>query len=230
MIIELQGGLGNQLFQFAYGRTYCPANETLYFSTRLLATGNPPRKLQVDAFVPIRLAPEGLEDARFSGYWQNEKYFYPGIRKDFAIPLGPIPMSVMKAASRIRSFKESAFVGVRRVDYLWPERADYHGVLPLDYYREALSLLPDGKVFIFSDDPEWCHKNMVGEVLDVTTPDEKPWDIWLMSLCTHAIIANSTFHWWGAWLGADVKGTVIAPKKWLANEPWDIVPERWTKL
>jgi hypothetical protein len=236
MIIELQGGLGNQLFQFAYGRSYCPANETLYFDTNRLAAGNPPRKLQVDAFVPIRLAPKDAPDYRLSGYWQNEKYFYPGIRKDFAIPLGPIPMPVMKAASHIRSFKESAFVGVRRGDYLWPERADYHGVLPIDYYREALSLLPDGKVFIFSDDPEWCHKNMVGEVIDVTSEEEKPWDIWLMSLCTHAIIANSTFHWWGAWLGPDVRGTVIAPKNWFkqpvfeGDKPWDIVPERWTKL
>jgi hypothetical protein len=232
MIIELQGGLGNQMFQYAYGRAYCPADEWLYFDTNRLASGNPPRKLQVDAYVQIPLAPKTLTGhSRLAGYWQNEKYFYPRIRKDFAIPLGPIPMPVMKAASHIRSFKESAFIGVRRGDYLWPERAGYHGVLPLDYYREAISVLPDGaNLFVFSDDPAWCRENMRGEVIDVTSENEKAWDIWLMSLCTHAIIANSTFHWWGAWLGPDLKGKVIAPKKWLVNDPWDIVPERWTKL
>jgi len=58
-------------------------------------------------------------------------------------------------------------------------------------------------------------------------------DLCLMSLCSGAIIANSSFSWWGAWLQND-RGKVIAPnpKKWFGTsmthlDTSDVVPERW---
>jgi hypothetical protein len=84
------------------------------------------------------------------------------------------------------------------------------------------------KVYIFSDDPEWCREHFPYEVVTVNGEDEKHWDIWLMSMCKYAIIANSSFHWWGAWLSGHDR--VIAPRNWLASQDYDIVPERWMTL
>ena len=54
-----------------------------------------------------------------------------------------------------------------------------------------------------------------------------------MSLCDHAIIPNSTFGWWGAWLGDEKPDRiVIAPEKWFAVglNYSDVIPDRWLKL
>jgi hypothetical protein len=56
-----------------------------------------------------------------------------------------------------------------------------------------------------------------------------------MSLCTDAIIANSSFSWWGAWLIDNPEKKVIAPKKWFGKQydhyhMDDLIPETWTVL
>jgi hypothetical protein len=120
----------------------------------------------------------------------------------------------------------------------------------MDYYREAAALVaarvPDPVFFVFSDDPEWCEVNfklpyhtIAPRNLDRTVGrhlGRDDADLYLMRLCTHAIIANSSYSWWGAWLGADMNGgIVIAPKSWFGpaynnDDARDIVPARWTRL
>jgi hypothetical protein len=65
-------------------------------------------------------------------------------------------------------------------------------------------------------------------------PGRENEDLWLMSLCRHAVVANSSFSWWGAWLGYWAAGrTVVAPAVWMGPmarlDTGDIVPERWLK-
>ena len=40
-----------------------------------------------------------------------------------------------------------------------------------------------------------------------------------MTLCSHHIIANSSFSWWGAWLSGSKH--VIAPSKWFGESMSD---------
>jgi len=223
MVVKLQGGTGNQMFQYAYGITESiRRKEDLFLDTELLDTGNPKREYELGAYVDARFKNDPEAE---NGYWQNEKFFdAPLIRDIFARPRGPMPDEVRTVARKIKD--GCCFVGVRRADYLWPERINFHGVMPVSYYDTALYRLGPKQTICFSDDPKWTWDNL-GMRSIRTTP---AWDIWLMSLCTHAIIANSTFHWWGAYIGADITGKVYAPKKWFVNEESDIVPSRWITL
>lgn len=183
------------------------------------------------------------------GYWQCEKYFF-GLRDELRerlLPREPLPaglftteMAILDAGGR------AVFAHVRRTDYV---ANPYHVVLPMDYYLEAAALVagkvPNPVFFIFSDDPEWCEANfkLPYPTTIVRNPDltegrhlgREDADLYLMRLCGHAIIANSSYSWWGAWLGADIKGgMVIAPKVWFGPafeaDPRDIVPGRWIRL
>jgi hypothetical protein len=59
--------------------------------------------------------------------------------------------------------------------------------------------------------------------------------MFLMSRTTHHIIANSSYSWWGAWLGEKEDTVIIAPKSWFgqhldAHHDQDLKPERWIKV
>ena len=234
MSVKLQGGQGNQLFQVAYGLSKgCRTFDISSFDNDSL------RHYEMDQWdLDIELVhdPEAEQ-----GYFQDEKYFDKELVYNlFRLPKGQPSDECLKMANRIQSAKDSCLIGVRRADYLWPERIHYHGVMSLEYYLDAIRVLPkksDHEFFVFTDDPVWVKSRFVRgfTLVDVNGPNEKAWDIWLMSLCRHAICANSTFHWWGAWLGADRNGgTVVAPKKWFANEQVNaecsLVPERWIRV
>jgi hypothetical protein len=47
-----------------------------------------------------------------------------------------------------------------------------------------------------------------------------------MSLCDYHVIANSSFSWWGAWLGESKK--VIAPSQWFGESP--DMPKNWSDI
>jgi hypothetical protein len=54
-----------------------------------------------------------------------------------------------------------------------------------------------------------------------------------MSHCSHNIIANSSFSWWGAWLNKNEKKVVIAPANWFKNGPrdlQDLIPKTWNTI
>ena len=81
-----------------------------------------------------------------------------------------------------------------------------------------------------SDDVEWVKQNIHFNVPVVFREGEMVGnaheEIAFMRACKHAIIPNSTFHWWGAWLIDNEDKIVISPKPWFADgTDIDIIPE-----
>ena len=177
------------------------------------------------------------------GYWQSERYFSnitDIIRAEFTVKF-PQTGKNMELAQQITSC-ESVSLHVRRGDYVTDEKTKtIHGTCDLDYYARCIERLSE-KVhrpcfFIFSDDPEWTERNL--KIPHPVTfiahngPKKNYEDLRLMSQCRHHIIANSSFSWWGAWLGQHQDTIVYAPKRWFNSPSFhtqDLVPEAWARI
>lgn len=117
--------------------------------------------------------------------------------------------------------------------------ADFYGSCNIAYYRQAIRELAAAheslRIFVFSDDIVWAQQNaeaFATEDCDVTVIDDgNPLrSFYLMRLCRHFIIANSTFSWWAAWLGNFPAKTVCVPPVWNRGErhfPRDLFPLDW---
>ena len=97
---------------------------------------------------------------------------------------------------------------------------------------------------VFSDDFDWCRQNLRRPRANGSESDliyckyPSHWhQLALMSLCDHHIVANSSFSWWGAWLGKNPRQTVIAPDPWFGphksgeqDNCEDVYAEGWQRL
>lgn len=159
-----------------------------------------------------------------SGYWQSEKYFSDfedDIRQSFSFNT-PCDSANKIIAKKISNFS-AVSMHIRRGDYVTESHTNrIHGVLPLDYYYNAMeyihSKIPEAHFFVFSDDPIWVRRKINEKysihIVDINRGSQSYLDMYLMTLCNHHIIANSSFSWWGAFLGINKKKIVVAPKMW----------------
>lgn len=160
-----------------------------------------------------------------AGCWQSEQYFQKH-RKQILKDFSPTKISVnaQRWEKEIRSNHiESISIHVRRSDYVTNKAANKaHGVLPLQYYKDAVDLIsketPRPCFYIFTDDVSWAKKNICSILPTSTmvsgTGCNDPEELFLMSQCRHNIIANSSFSWWGAWLNQYSEKIVISPEPW----------------
>jgi len=192
------------------------------------------------------------DNVNLNGYFQTEKYFShikDEILEDFTFHddyYNPCKEYIDSLES------EPIFLHIRRSDSIG--REEYHPILPISYFEDALKKFPeDTPCFVFSDDVEWCKSQKIfeqdrflfnesngrysyrtvdgtGKMQNTLLPQV---DLCLMSLCSGAIVSNSSFSWWGAWLQNN-RGQVVAPnpKKWFGTamthlDTSDIVPESW---
>lgn len=169
------------------------------------------------------------------GYFQTEKHFKhieEEVRQNFTFR----PTAIEKAARKIPVDGPCVSVHVRRGDYT--AMTTYHPLLTIEYYNSAISQFKGYRPVFFSDDIEWCKSvfkdtpngpvfvdNEIHISKDGTTQSDASGyvDMCAMSMCKGHVIANSSFSWWGAWLGG---GKTVAPKTWFGPDG----PKDWQDI
>ncbi len=236
-VIQLMGGLGNQMFQYSFGQAQKKNGiDVCYTKSWYENTRRPyPRFLRLPLFeldLPIgdflkqKLIKEvGFslyllkeKNANFHGYWQYLPYHelnIPFLRKAFCVKGKYCSKNFLIAKQSILDVP-SVSVHVRRGDYV-----GHRGLheLPLSYYMEALQFVK-GEIFVFSDDIGWCRKNFKSEYFSRKIHFfhfEDYLDFELMKICNHNIISASTFSWWAALLNENKDKIVVAPTGWLTG-------------
>lgn len=182
------------------------------------------------------------DDSYLQGYWQSDRYFSRHaeiIRRDFAFA-APLEGENLDNAEQIKKFN-SVSVHIRRGDYVTnPKTRAVLQSCQLDYYLAAVDWIrkrvSEPHFFVFSDDIGWAdvNLNLQGNIyfIDNNVGGNSYFDMQLMSLCSHHIIANSSFSWWGAWLNPSHKKIVIAPRRWFVDDrdTSSLCPDEWVRL
>jgi len=244
-VVAMRGGLGNQLFAWAYARGLQAHGHRL----RLSYTGQYGRERCLTGLVEsssiVEIAPRAwsaiarrtapisripgasvtLEDGhqggsgalRFHwGYWQSPRYF-----ADCAEQV----KSDVRTWLQVGSQESYGAVHVRRGDYVSNSGAAATlGALPLDYYARATELLRArgfGRIVIVSDDPSWARANAAAIAPGATTvdvADGRSWadDFRVLARAGGIAISNSTFSWWAAFIGAGASADELV----IAPSPW----------
>jgi hypothetical protein len=247
------GGLGNQLFQLG---AYLDIREKYSALVPDLSVLNYPLKNETRrSFELLEFLPEiskgslfvrySLEVAKrlelsvlsfdktepeatwYYGYFQRRKY--AEIARQFLLN--------KKIGSRKFDAGIPAF-HLRLGDFITNDKASkVSGFVGDDYIDSALERLGgEGQIHVFSDQPrlakEILSRNKRYEfVYQNESKLTNPWDdILALSQYSTVICSNSTFSFWGAYLGKEKK--VIAPSRWFVNgEPNpEYLPEEWTYI
>jgi len=175
------------------------------------------------------------------GIWQVESYFnnIKGIIQqefEFRKPIDKVNIELVQKITSCASVS----IHIRKGDY---ETSRWKNILGIvnntNYYNNAITHIKmqvkNAHFYIFSDDMEWVMKDF--QIANCTYVNHNKGkhsyiDMYLMSLCKHNIIANSTFSWWGAWLNKNESKIVIMPEKWINCDypPVGIYPKEWIKM
>jgi hypothetical protein len=227
LAVELNGGLGNQLFQLAAAETI--AKETNrkmcllgtvspstvhstanYFDsvfaewkslpvlpTPYAAVTEPSYKKQ--DWTPLRPSDESV---CLRGYFQNWKYIPPNFTSRLKLPYVPR--------------QRGAFLHIRGGDFV---NNDFHNVNILQrYYRSAINYFPRGThFFIYTNDVSYAKGcEFLSTIRHTFVEADELTSLAGMAMCTQGgICANSSFSWWGAFLNPN--RTIVMPTRFFSD-------------
>jgi hypothetical protein len=260
IVVARQGRLGNSMFQFSFGLA---ASRNLHTSFQFDCTdlreyftldgydrllprlgrrlgfglSQALRSFETIEFSSDHDSPDDvrsrLGDMKFyRGFFQSEEYFdtsRDAVREAFTF----LPQIATEFQRRYGAFTDEGYtcVHVRRTDYLsWRDGV----ALPWSYYRRCLDLVPPGPTVFVSDDIQAVKDEFGGRSDTYFETNDPGVDLMLLRNASAVVSSNSSFSWWGSWLGRPGR-LVLAPKYWLGFKgrhevPLKVVVPGWTKI
>jgi len=227
-VVKMQDGLGNQLHQYAFGRSLEMMGSEIGYDISWYDTYKNelyPRPFVLDKFVDIKIQPllgqrklspstyrdfVKIDNIDFYGYWFSKKYFeraIPVLKKEIIVKHEYHTQEFLDLKKRIVNTK-SVSIHIRRGDAIKDGEE-----FPIGYYFKAIEYLKKrrkiGDIFIFSDDIPWCRENF-NDVTFVDLIDYLAFE--LLRFCRYNIFIFSSFARWGAYLNDNSDRMIIIPK------------------
>ena len=176
------------------------------------------------------------ENCIYNGFVQSEQYFSDlneSIKDIFKIKKKYINEFQLKYGKYFNLDKKSIVVHLRRGDY-----NETGWVLPLSYYQSAFECINDiskYNIIFVSDDIEFVKEKFTQFSAAVFICDSEIIDFQIIKNADIAIIANSSFSWWAAYLNEKTDKVIYAPKNWLGfkenkEHPVGIMSVNWNWL
>lgn len=234
---HLMGGLGNQMFQISKAIAEGLKNDLPVFfraSSFIPMEGNQPTNYLSNIFRNINFDDTKIptfrineiswsyyetnhvykEPTEFYGYFQSSKNF-KGCENEIKELFSPTEEFIKKIKNLYPKIfeKDSVSIHVRRGDYL--NVSEILPVIDKTYIDECLKEIGEySNVFIFSNDKEWCKKNLnyTNSIVVEGLMDYE--ELWMISLCKINIMSNSSFSWWGSYLNKNINKKIYCPSIW----------------
>ena len=251
---DIKGGLGNQLFMIWTTLSYAHQHHKIayfehkkkymdrssYWDDFLKELTTMPLiqndRIYTEPSFNYHSIPKNMN--QLNGYFQSYLYF------DKEYELWHQLLNIKEKQDRLKEkFKwENTWISVhfRIGDY--QHLPHHHPILSKEYYQKAIEWISTqvkNPIFLFfyeTSDLEKINQFQFNvPAIHVHEYSLHDWEeMLLMSCCTHHIIANSTFSWWGAYLNPNPNKYVIYPSRWfgpaLSHDTSDLCPPEWIKL
>jgi len=167
----------------------------------------------------------------YDGFFQSELYFPD---REFILhqfePSDFVTAQLKKYDNMLNG--TACSIHIRIGDYV--RLARHHALQPNTYFEEAIKYIGEVDTYlVFSDDMDLAKSMFIdSDITPYYIENEKDYiEIFLQSKCTHNIISNSSFSWWGAWLNTNINKKVVGPSIWFGPSKKlitkDIIPESW---
>lgn len=256
---NLEGQLGNQLFQIAAAVSLALDNDaeavfpdltesdkydipTNYHKVLFRLNGTRPQE-------PIEYYYTDIDSCYYKAipyhpnmhikwWFQSEKYFINHKDEILALfaPSEEITTYLQTKYADILKHPYTVAVHVRSYMREDPEQK-FHLTYGVEYFEKAILQFPENALFVVcSNDLKWCEEAFAHIPRNIVFIEGEPsyHDLYLMSMCKHNIICNSSFSWWSAYLNRHPDKIVLAPPAWFAptsgQDYRDVMPEGWVVL